>query len=80
MREYKLVVLGSGGVGKSALVSNYCFTIINKFLVHLHERNLYTISFFVTLWLTYLSYVEIEFFFFLTSEEHVMIFWFHILV
>lgn len=23
MREYKLVVLGSGGVGKSALVSTY---------------------------------------------------------
>jgi GTPase SAR1 family protein len=28
MREYKLVVLGSGGVGKSALTGNCIITII----------------------------------------------------
>lgn len=31
MREYKLVVLGSGGVGKSALVSTYLIhNLMNK--------------------------------------------------
>lgn len=31
MREYKLVVLGSGGVGKSALVSSISLTTISNF-------------------------------------------------
>jgi GTPase SAR1 family protein len=32
MREYKLVVLGSGGVGKSALVNYNHGIYVNKFI------------------------------------------------
>lgn len=34
MREYKLVVLGSGGVGKSALVSGLLCTLLRTHRTH----------------------------------------------
>ena len=38
MKEFKLVVLGSGGVGKSALVRRHILTLIfHKLYAKLHE-------------------------------------------